>query len=102
MGFLKKLFGGGGQANDGGIYFYIRSKRSGEVIQLRLDLNQLTPDYDSGGYVARKTVVGQKSFERLEAEFSFDKNKRLKEKSVSGGEFVTREDWIAQQDNGEN
>jgi hypothetical protein len=103
MDFLKRLFGGGGAVQQGGTYFYIRSRRSGEVIQLRLDLNQLTPEYENervSGYYAHKTLVGQRSFERLEAEFQFDPNKRLLEKSVSGGEFVTREDWVAQQESG--
>ncbi|GAB4576160.1 MAG: hypothetical protein Kow0077_31240 [Anaerolineae bacterium] len=99
MNFLKRLFGGG-QSHDSGMYFYIRSKRSGEVIQVRLDMNQLTPEYENervSGYFTHKTLVGQRSFERLEAEFFFDPNKRLVEKRVSGGEFVTREDWVAQQ-----
>ena len=104
MGFLKKLFGGGGDGpRDGGLYYYVRSRRSGEIIQLRLDPNQLSPEYENervAGYFAHKTVVGQRSFERLEVELSFDAKKRLIDQSVKGGEFVTREDWIAQQENG--
>jgi hypothetical protein len=103
MNVLKRLFGGIGQGDAGGMYFYIRSRRSGEITQLRLDLNQLSPEYENervSGYYAHKTVVGQRSFERMEAEFSFDANKRLVNKSVTGGEFVTREDWAAQQGNG--
>ncbi len=102
MDFLKRLFGGGGAARDtGGLYFYIRSRRSGEIIRLRLDLNQLSPEYDGdriSGYYTHKTLVGQRSFERLEADFTFDASKRLLEKSVTGGEFVTQEDWLAQQE----
>lgn len=102
MGFLKRLFGGGGQAfQASGMYFYIRSRRSGEIIELRLDMNQLTPEYENervSGYFTRKTLVGQRSFERLEADFHFDPQKRLVEQSVTGGEFVTREDYVAQQE----
>ncbi len=103
MGFLKKLFGGLSGERNGGIYFYIRSKRSGEIVQLRLDPNQLSPEFEGdrvSGYYARKVVVGQRSFERMEAEFAFDPNKKLIDKSVQGGEFVTRDDWVAQQENG--
>lgn len=103
MDFLKRLFGGGARVDTSGMYFYIRSKRSGEIVQLRLDLNQLSPDYDGqrvAGYFTRKTVVGNRSFERMEAEFTFDANKKLVEKTVTGGEFVLREDWVAQQENG--
>ncbi len=104
MNFLKKLFGGDpARSADGGLYYYIRSRRSGEIVRVRLDLNQLSPEYDGGrvtGYYARKVVVGQRSFERMEAEFGFDPNKRLIDKSVQGGEFVSHEDWVAQQQNG--
>jgi hypothetical protein len=104
MSFLRRLFGGGGgPSRDGGMYYYLRSKRSGEIVQIRLDLNQLSPEYDGArviGYFTNKTAVGQRSFERMEAEFHFDSNKRLTDKSVSGGEFVTRDDWLAQQENG--
>ncbi len=103
MNFLKKLFSGGGDPRDGGMYFYVRSRRSGEIVQVRLDLNQLSPEYEDErvtGYYARKMLVGQRSFERMEAEFSFNAQKKLLDKSVQGGEFVTREEWVAQQENG--
>lgn len=104
MGFLRRLFGGaGGGQDDKGLYFYIRSKRSGEIVRLRLDPNQFTPEYEGervSGYYTRKVVVGQRSFERMEAEFHFDRSKRLVEKTVTGGEFVERADWLAQQENG--
>lgn len=104
MGFLKRLFGGGSSGSrDGGLYYYVRSRRSGEIIELRLDPNQLSPEYENqriSGYFAHKTVVGQRSFERLEVELSFDSKKKLIDQNVSGGKFVTREDWIAQQENG--
>jgi len=104
MNFLRQLFGGGGQRQDSGIYFYMRGKRSGEIVQVRLDPNQLSPEYNGdrvGGYYATKTVVGQRSFERMEAEFRFDGRKNLVDKSVTGGDFVTRDDWLAQQENGD-
>lgn len=102
MDFLRRLFGGGGASfQSSGMYFYIRSRRSGEIIELRLDLNQLTPDYEKervSGYYAHKTLVGQRSFERLEADFHFDPQKQLVDQKVTGGEFVTREDFVAQQE----
>ncbi len=101
MDFLRRLFGGGQREPDEGMYFYIRSKRSGEVVQLRLDPNQLTPQYEGeriSGYFTHKVVVGARSFERMEADFYFDASKRLTEKTVTGGEFVGREEWAAQQE----
>ncbi len=101
MDFLRRLFGGGSrQPRDEGMYFYIRSRRSGEIVPVRLDMNQLTPDYTDdrlSGYFTHKVVVGQRSFERMEADFTFDANKRLTNKTVTGGEFVDRAAWVAQQ-----
>ncbi|MBN1967608.1 MAG: hypothetical protein JW910_23330 [Anaerolineae bacterium] len=102
MDFLKRLFGGGGEG-DRGMYFYIRSRRSGEIVRVRLDPNQFSQQIegtDTVGYFIHKTVVGQRSFERMEAEFHFDRNRRLTDKSVTGGEFVEKADWLAQQNNG--
>jgi hypothetical protein len=103
MNFLKRLFGGGEsaggrQAGDSkGIYFYIRSNRCDEVIQLRLDrANDLSiQDYSPLTYYTRKLVVGTKCFDRMEAEFTFDSNRQLIDKSVQGGEFVEYEDYQA-------
>ncbi len=100
MDFLRRLFSGGGQPKDGGMYYYVRNRRSGEVVQIRLDINQLSPQIESGkvaGYFTRKVVVGTKSFERMEAEFTFDSNRRLVEKTVTDAEFVEQDVWLAQQ-----
>lgn len=93
MGFLKRLFGGGGgepQDKDG-MYFYVQSDMSDEVIQLRLHrFNDLSLTEDERGYFTRKMVVGQRSFDRIEVELSFDKNRRMVSGDVSGGKLVDR------------
>jgi hypothetical protein len=103
MNFLKRLFSGGEssegrQAGDPkGMYFYVRSNRCDEVIQVRLDrANDLSiQDYTPTTYYTRKLIVGTKCFDRMEAEFTFDANRRLIEKSVQGGTFVEYEDYQA-------
>lgn len=96
MNFLKRLFGGARPAADDGLYYYFRSRRSGEVVQVRLnphaDLSQLD---DNEGFYVRKVIVGTKSFERMEAEFFFDRNRRLLSCDVTGGELVERADYDA-------
>ncbi len=97
MSFLRRLFGGGGKSGDPeGMYFYIRAPKTGEVIRLRLNRsNDLSLTEDLAGYFARKVIVGQKSFERIEAHFQFDKNRRFVTADVTGGELVEREDYEA-------
>lgn len=98
---LKDIFsrtGGGKQPADTGIYLYVRVKRSGEIVRLRLEPQyELVPDYDAGGFVSRKTVVGPRSFQRAEAEFRFDAGRRLTGCDISGGELVDEAAWQAQE-----
>ena len=96
MGFLKwlgSLFSGGSR-DKRGLYYYVRCDNCGEIIQVRLDrYNDLSLDFDTGGYFARKIVVGTRCYNRMEATFSFDGERNLKEKTVKGGTFVTREEY---------
>lgn len=100
MGFLKRLFGGGQQSGSDkdGLYYYFRAERTGEVIQVRLHrFNDLSLQDDGKGYFARKVMVGSRSFDRMEAEFNFDSNRKLVSCEVTGGEMVEREDYDAYQ-----
>jgi hypothetical protein len=92
VGFLKKLFGGGSGSQDkDGLYFYIQSNKTGEVIQVRLHrFNDLSPTDDFSGYCVHKVVVGEKGFDRLEAEFYFDNKRSLTTCEVAGGTLVDR------------
>jgi hypothetical protein len=93
VNLLRRLFGGkGGRSGDpDGMYFYVRAKATGEVIQVRLHrYNDLTLSDDEQNYFVRKLIVGHKSFDRLEADFTFDKNRRLISCEVDGGEQVDR------------
>ncbi|MBN1562944.1 MAG: hypothetical protein JXA10_03850 [Anaerolineae bacterium] len=98
MDFLKKLLGGGGSASSGdkdGLYFYVKAHRTGEVIQVRLNRSNDLSQSDSGGYFARKMIVGQRSFDRIEAEFFFDNQRRFTSAEVTGGELVDQSDYDA-------
>jgi hypothetical protein len=97
MNLLKKLLGGGGASRSGdasGMYYYVRSDRTGEVIQVRLNReNDLSLGDDGASYYARKVIVGQKSFDRIEAEFYFDGARRFVSCDVTGGALVERDDY---------
>ncbi len=96
MSFLKKLFGSSAsRAEDrDGIYFYIRSDRTGEVIRLRLHrYNDLSDE--GGSFYVRKIVVGQSSFDRIETQLFFDKRRQLINSEIDGGELVDRDAYDA-------
>jgi hypothetical protein len=96
VGFLKRLFGGGDSdaADKDGIYCYVKSDETGEVIKVRLHrYNDLSPSDDYKNYFSRKTIVGQKSYDRIEAQFNFNKNRQLIDANIAGGSLVDRENY---------
>lgn len=82
-------------------WFYVRCDRCGEVLQGRIDMmNDLSLVYaedDRGDYYfTRKVLMGSKRcFQRIEAEFEFDRGRKLLTKDVTGGIFVSEEDYTA-------
>jgi hypothetical protein len=102
MGILKKLkksLAGGGTRGDNGLYFYIRLAGSGEIVRLRLIPGQeLVPDYENGSYFAHKSIIGPRSFERAEATFHFDGQRRFERADISNGELTDEAAYARQQE----
>jgi len=100
MGFLKKLFGGGGDSGgqDGGIYAYIKLNRSGEIVRLRLTVGYEISRDDDGVLFTRKLVMGSRTFEKAEATLYFDDQYRVTGADISGGELSDEAEWLAQQE----
>lgn len=95
---IKNLFGGG-EPRDEGLYVYARCDNCGAVLHTRLDVKrEAAPDFDEGGYVLRKEMMDSSCFELLHAEFRFDANRNLTDRSIEGGTFVTREEWEAERE----
>lgn len=94
MAFLRRLFSSSAPspAPDRGYRLQIRCRRCGEIIPVRVNLdNDLSIDYDAGGYTVHKVIVGSgqnRCFQRIELDLRFDAQKRLVEEKVVGGEIV--------------
>ncbi|MBL8130258.1 MAG: hypothetical protein JNL42_00245 [Anaerolineae bacterium] len=100
MDFLKRLFGGGGQNLRDGLYFYIQPRGCDEVVRVRINMMNDPSLDESGGYFVHKTVMGVKCFQRAELTLTFDRNRKLINKEVSGGVLVDESDydaWVAAQ-----
>jgi hypothetical protein len=97
---LASLFVGGTSASgDVGLYYYIRCSRCGEVIQVRINpMNDLSAADDGGGLFTRKTIVGRRCYNRIEAEFSYDSNRKLTNADISGGTLVDKVAYQADQE----
>jgi hypothetical protein len=106
MGLFKKIasiFSAEG-GDDGNVHWeYVRCSRCGEKIAVRVDLrNELTPQWDEGegAYYTRKGIVGSgetRCFQLIELDLYFDAERRLLSRYITGGEFITRDEYEAQE-----
>lgn len=105
MGFLKKLFGGGGASSSdkSGMYFYVKPHGCQEIVRVRIDMNNdPSLNDDSSGYFVIKTARGTtyKCTRSAELHLTFDLQRRLKHSEVTGGALVTQAEydaWVASQ-----
>ena len=107
MSFLRKIssmFSGSGTSDDGNAHReYVRCSRCGEKLVARIDLrNELTPTYEEGegAYYARKAIFGSgatRCFQMVEVEVYFDAQRQLVSRYVTGGEFITRDEYYAEE-----
>lgn len=80
---------------------YVRCSRCGEEIPVRVDLeHELTPQYGEGegAYFVRKGVIGSgktRCFQTIEVQLTFDAQKRVVSRDISGGEFISKEEFEA-------
>ena len=103
MSFLDRLFGrggaGGAPADQHGIFYYIRCRKCGESLRIRLDQRwDLQQEFEGSGddvtgYRATKEVMGKQCFNMMKLEVSFDSRRREVQKELRGGDFITRDDY---------
>lgn len=111
MGFLSKLFSPAGSKQrakpgyvrrDGkhALWIYIQCDRCGEKIPVRLrttsELQRREgPDANDGPgmYFVRKTVVGSKCYQRIEATVDFDVKYDVVESKVTNGKLITYDEF---------
>jgi hypothetical protein len=107
MGFLdtlKSIFGGvssgSGDRDGNALFLYIRCDRCGDVVRVRVNMaNELQQEFAESdgvaGYALRKGVVDSKCFRPIEVTMQFDGRRRERSREITGGQFVTREEYEA-------
>ena len=91
MGFVDRLLGK--SAVDSALWLYVRCKQCGGKVRVRISLaNDLSMD-DDGSYVLRKEIMDSQCFQLLHAELHFDERRREVSRELSGGEFISEEEW---------
>ena len=92
LGFLSRLFGGGGtpRSVDGGIYIRVRCDACGEVVQARINpTSELSQSDEGQGYFVRKVLVGRQCFRSIEVQLRYsDLGKTEISREVKGGTSV--------------
>lgn len=103
MGILKKLasiFNPTPSLESRSYYIYVECNRCGEKIATRVDLfNDLSPVYHENSltFFCRKVIMGQQHcFQKVEVEVEFDSNRRVTDRRISGGKFITKEQMPVQ------
>jgi len=94
MSFFKKIgnfFSSKSGAPMGSIT--VKCNRCGELIQARVNLyNDLSLEYDEEGkgiYFCRKVLIGEgRCFQRVEVELTYDANRKLLSREITGGQFI--------------
>jgi hypothetical protein len=103
MNWLRKLLGISGsstsQEEKGLITLYIRCSRCGSIVPVRIRTSSdISRDDDDAPFV-RKVVIDNTCYSRMEMELRFDGAYRIVDRSIQGGEFVTREQWMQKNTN---
>lgn len=101
MSFLKKLaslFTGGGGGGNRSLPIYVFSTRCREPIMAEIDLvNSLSRDEENENeFYTRKVLQGSgqnRCFTQVEVEIWFDRGKRVSRYEVSGGRWLTQEEY---------
>lgn len=104
MGFFKKIANFLTSSPRGGrdYWYYVRCDQCGEIIKARIDKhNDLSVRYGEkqmdDTYFCRRVVVGSdRCYRPIEVEFTFDNRRTLIDREISGGEFVSAEEYQAQ------
>jgi hypothetical protein len=97
---ISKYLSSSSGGDDAGYLVYVRCNRCDEPLRARVNLhNDLSVDYQGRKgktYHCRKTLVGRQGcFQRIEIELSFDGNRKLIERDISGGTFIEVDEYSA-------
>ena len=104
MGFLQKLFSGGPKAQKDetaeAIFIYSQCNKCQEKFRNRIDKqHDLLQNYAESGpaYTAHKEITGSRCRNVLVVDLEFDAQRRLQDKSIQNGRFISREGYEGQE-----
>jgi hypothetical protein len=107
MGFwdrvLKGITRGKGVPDSMAHWIYVRCDKCGEPLKARVDLrNEPTAEFgerpEDTTYFVRKVIIGSgHCYNQIEVDLTFDAQRKLLRKSISGGSFLTEEEYSTEE-----
>ncbi len=105
MSFLKKIsnfFSSSNLRKNPSYWVYVQCKKCSEKIKVRVNLyNDLSIQYgeknEADSYFCRKMVIGnERCYRPIEVEMTFDRNKKLTDRQITGGSFISEAEFLGQ------
>ncbi len=87
---LKRLIPSSREGNANVLWLYVRCGKCGTPLAVRVNLaNELSADYENGGYTLHKEMMDSKCFSLMHARLHLDDQRKIVEQTIEGGEFIT-------------
>jgi hypothetical protein len=108
LSFLKDLVSRltSSTGKDSNLYWvYVQCDRCQEKIRFHVNIrNDLSIQYGEtekeDSYFTRKCVIGsQGCFKAIDVELTFDRDRRLVDRQITGGRFISQEEYTAEGEN---
>ncbi len=89
---IKSAFAGGGVSSPI-LWLYVQCNKCGTPVAVRVNLFNDPSIDDQGGYILRKEIMDNKCFRLMSAELRLDDSRRIKDQTIEGGKFITRQQY---------
>ena len=93
MGLLDRLFGRSPEERV--LRLHVRFDNCGAKVRVRVNLHHDLGLADEGGYILRKQILDSQCCQPMHPELRFDGRKRVTSRHISGGEFITKTEYEA-------
>ena len=90
MGWLDRLL----PARESALWLYVRCAKCGAKVRVRISLVHDLSQADEGGYFLHKEIMDSQCHQLMHAELRFDEARRVVSRELSGGEFISEEEWV--------
>ena len=98
MTLFRRWFGGDklpqGRDDANALWLYVQCGKCGTPLAVRVDTrNEVSTDYETGARILHKEMMDSVCFQLMYAEMQFDKKGKVTAQSVTGGKFITTEEY---------